>query len=150
MGKEKSNKVRIVLLIFLISMISCVNKYEKHLSDILCVSEVSVISSKRYESNAIGEWYVVEKYVLANSVVDWTGWHSLSEHSSLKAVVLESASYLSNNSLVQEYEKCCNNDAGYFKIIMQDTLQLHNDFFEQTVVVIDTTTNALFICNYHY
>lgn len=150
MGKEKSNKIRIVLFIFLISMFSCVNKYEKHLSDILCVSEVNVISSKRYESNAIGEWYVVEKYVLANSVVDWTGWHPLSERSSWHSIVLESASYLSNNSLVQEYEKCCHSDAGYFKIIMQDTLQLHNDFFEKTVAVIDTTTNTLFICNYHY
>lgn len=175
MDKEKSNRIHIVMFILTISLISCAKKYEKHLADILYVSEVNVISTKSYESNALGEWYIVEKYVLGDNVVDklavkthstftkmekhpiikdyyWTGWNSLSEHSSWHSIVLESASYLSNNSLVQEYEKCCNSDAGYFCIIIQDSLELYNDLFEKTVVVVtaDTTTNTLFICNYHF
>lgn len=64
MGKAKSNKQIITIFYFFISMISCSNMYENNIYDILCIQDISVISSKRYESHAIGEWYILERYVL--------------------------------------------------------------------------------------
>lgn len=149
------------------------NKYEKYISGILGASEVNVISSKRYESNAIGEWYIIEKYVLSDNTIKelalnktsnlnkieehpilkdhyWTGWYSLSEPSLMHNILFESTHFQSSNLLVQEYKTCCHSDIGCFCIMIHDTLEINNDLFEKIAVVMDTTTNTLFICNYHY
>lgn len=148
--------------------------YENNISDILCVQDVSVISSKRYESHAIGEWYILERYVLfgdtaiqldVNKDIEvcdikrhptledyyWTGWNPISIHSSIHNILLESTSFHSNNLLVREYEKCCyGGDVCYYTILVRDSTELHNDLYEKTVVVYDASTNTLYVCNYNY
>ena len=64
MVKEKSNRKYIIILMCL-HMIACTNMYENKISDILCMPNVSVISSKRYESRGVGEWYILERYILS-------------------------------------------------------------------------------------
>lgn len=154
-------------------MISCTNMYENNISDILCVQEISIMSSKRYESHAVGEWYVLERYILSRdsairldekenintcdikrhpTLEDYyyTGWNPISTYSPIYNILLESTRFNSNNLLVHEYEECCHNNACYYTIIIRDSTELHNDLYEKTAVVFDTITNTLYICNYHY
>ena len=173
MGKAKSNKQIITIFYFFISMISCSNMYENNISDILCVQDISVISSKRYESHAIGEWYILERYVLFGDtaiqldvtkdieVCDikrhptledyyWTGWNPVSVHSAVYDILLESTRCYTTDSLVQAYEICCHSGTAYFTIMIRDSMDLYNELSEKTAVVFDSKANTLYICNYHY
>ena len=154
-------------------MISCTNIYEKKIPEIFGVHEVSIKSSRRYESHAIGEWYVLESYVLSNETLQdivtaiklnscgterhpslmgyyWIGWKSLLSPYSIRDVLMESTSFSSNNKLVQQYGTCCHNGLGYYTIIIKDSTALYDDLYEKTVVVLDIETSTLYICNYHY
>lgn len=173
MVMEKLRRKYTVLFSLLIFMTSCSNMYENIISDILCVQEVRVISSKRYESRAVGEWYVLERYILfGDSTIQlkgnkdmevysiknhpiledyyWLGWNPVSVRSSMNDILLESTRFHTNNLLVHEYEECCHNDACYYTIIVRDSTELHNDLYEKIAVVFDTITNTIYICNYHY
>ena len=147
---------------------------QKSISNILCVKDVNVNSSKRYESHALGEWYVLERYSLSGDTTIrldvnknleicsikrhptlegyyWIGWNPITVHSSMYDILLESTNFHSDNVLVREYEECCHEESAcYYTIIVRDSTELHNDLFEKTAVVFNTRTNTLFVCNYHY
>lgn len=173
MVKEKSNRKHLVIFCILIGVTSCTYMYKENILDILCVRDASVIALKRYESHAIGEWYIIESYILSDITAQklitkmnitlcdmenhpvlkdcyWIGWHPLPVHSPMDSILLESAHFHSNNTLVQEYETCCCNNVGYYTIIIKDSSQLYNDSFEKTAVVFNPQTNVIYICNYHY
>ena len=103
MVKEKSNRKHLVIFCILIGVTSCTYMYKENISDILCVRDASVIALKRYESHAIGEWYIIESYILSDITAQklmtkmnitlcdmenhpvlkdcyWIGWHPLSVH----------------------------------------------------------------------
>lgn len=173
MDKERLSRRSIVILCILICITSCTYTYKNNISDILCVRDASVIASDRYESHAVGEWYILESYVLSDKTARkvmtnmdvtlngmekhpiledcyWMGWHPIAVHSTLYSILLESAHFHSNNLLVQEYENCCRNNVGYYTIIIKDPSKLYNDFFEKTAVVFNSKTKTIYICNYHY
>ena len=154
-------------------MISCSNNiYKDKISDMLCVQDVNIISSKRFESHAVGEWYVLERYILSRDAIIrleenkdikvcdikrhpqledyyWIGWSPTSIHSAMYNILLESAHFHSDNILVREYEKCCHSGACYYTVLVRDSAEFHN-LDEKTAVVFDIRKNTIYICNYHY
>ena len=172
MVKEKSNRTYIIILMCL-HMIACTNMYENKISDILCMPNVSVISSKRYESRGVGEWYILERYILSTDTAIqleinkdsvecsierhpflkdyyWIGWNPIFKRTGMYDILAESSCYFSKNVLVREYNECCNGNTGYFTILIRDSLGLYNALQEKTAVVYNTRANTIYICNYHY
>lgn len=173
MVQEKSNRKYLAMFCFIITMVSCTNIYESSISNILHAQNVSIVSSKRYESHAVGEWYILERYILSGDtkiqlevnrdIKDygikkhptmegyyWIGWNPVSLHSATRNILTESARFYSNNSLVSEYDECCHNDDCYYTILVRDSAELFNDLYEKTAVVFDQMKNTIYICNYHY
>ena len=174
MVKEKLSRKHVIMFSFLICIASCSNIYENKIAEMLCIQDFSVFSYGRYESHAIGEWYIIERYILYGDILKqlnvnknmkasdiqrhplledyyWIGWNPMSEHSPIYDILLESAHFHANNSLVREYKECCySDDVCYYTIMIRDSAELHNDLYEKTAVVFAARTNTLYICNYHY
>ncbi|MCI7555815.1 MAG: hypothetical protein MST03_03350 [Bacteroidales bacterium] len=173
MVKPKSNRNYLLLICVLINTIACSNKNENNISNVLFGRDIRWVASNKYESRAIGEWYVLERYTLSQDttiLLDinrdnkeghierhptldkyyWIGWNPVSVHSSVYDILLESTRFYTTDSLVQAYEICCHSGTAYFTIMIRDSMDLYNELSEKTAVVFDSKANTLYICNYHY
>ena len=131
------NLNRTLLLIFSLICISCTCIYKNDLNDILGISDVQILSSDRYESQSIGEWYILEKYTLSPENIQnfisqitfaqklsvkgssymmegyFLGWYPLSRKTPYYNLILESSHFLSSKNVVCEYETCCHKNIGF-------------------------------------
>ncbi len=169
-----SSKLHLTIFFCIMCFMSCTNIFEKDIPKILCVSDATVWSSKRYEVQGIGEWYIIESYFLSPSTAQklkqtmkfspydgmvkhpalenyyWIDWQPLSTDSPNYDILLESVNFATENVVVSEYKTCCNNNTGYYSLLTKDSTEINDSYYEKTAVVFDTITNKLFICNYHY
>ena len=169
---DKLNKI-LLLMLSTIFLHSCTYIYKESLIDILGISNINILSSDRYESQAIGEWYILEKYTLSDDNIQecvskitsmqrsrkfekiyledycFLGWYPLSNKSPYYNLLLESSHFLPEKVVVSEYETCCQKCNGYFAIMAADSNSL-DEFREKTCIVIDTCMHDVYICNYHF
>ena len=173
MDKENLGK-HIILLIFSTFLYSCSYVYRNDITEILCSSDITIIRSDRYESQSIGEWYILEEYMIPDKQIQklikkidtesaiynnqhpyfkgqyCMGWHHIKPTSLHNSILIESASFVGDSRVLSEYQKCLSENSGYYTIITKDSSLLNVDYIEKTIIAIDTISNAVFICNYHY